>query len=74
MNDFIDPKYYGIENNSFEMDVKFTANTVYRSRGNNIYDVNTLEYAIGNINDLRLDTKTLDNQYPEVLEFNSTDT
>lgn len=62
------------ENHAFDMDVKFTEKTVYTSRGNQTYNAETLKYAMGNINDLRLDAKTLENEYPEVLEFNSTDT
>lgn len=62
------------ENHAFDIDVKFTEKTVYTSRGNQTYNAETLKYAMGNINDLRLDDQTLDNEYPEVLEFNSTDT
>lgn len=62
------------ENHTFDIDVKFTEETVYTSRGNQTYNAETLKYSMGNINDLRLDAKTLENEYPEVLEFNSTDT
>lgn len=73
--DLIDYEYYeNTENSSFEIKVKFTNNTAYYSKGGNIYNVDTLNQAMGNINGIILDAKTINNQYPEVLEISSSDT
>ena len=73
--DLIDSKYCeNTENSSFEIKVKFTNNTAYYSKGGNIYNIDTLNQAIGNINGIILDAKTIYNQYPEVLELSSSDT
>lgn len=73
--DLIDSEYYeNTENFSFEIKVKFTNDTAYYSKGGNIYNVDTLNQAMGNINGIILDAKTIYNQYPEVLEISSSDT
>ena len=73
--DLIDSEYYeNTENFSFEIKVKFTTDTAYYSKGGNIYNVDTLNQAMGNINGIILDAKTIYNQYPEVLEISSYDT
>ena len=73
--DLIDSEYYeNTENSYFEIKVKFTNNTAYYSKGGNIYNVDTLNQAMGNINGIILDAKTIYNQYPEVLEISSSDT
>lgn len=72
--DLIDSEYYeNTENFSFEIKVKFTNDTAYYSKGGNIYNVDTLNQAMGNINGIILDAKTIYNQYPEVLEISSSD-
>jgi hypothetical protein len=72
--DFIDSNnYYNATNESFLVNVKFTKDTIYHSKGGNIFNIDTLNYAMYNINDLRLDPSTLNDEYPIVLEFNSTD-
>lgn len=75
IDDFVTSSgYYNGTDEIIYVEVKVTPDTVYHSKGGNIYDVDTLKYAIGNINDLRLDKKTIDDEYPVVIEFNSTDT
>lgn len=70
--DYIDSDY-GEKEQFFEVDVKFTNNTKYYSKGGNIFNVDTLENAIGNINSIVLDANTIHNKYPEVVEFECTD-
>ena len=53
--------------------MKFTNNTKYQSKGNYTYDASTIENSKDTIITLRLDEKTLNNKYPEVLEFISSD-
>lgn len=73
--DLINSEYYeNTEDSSFEIKVKFTNNTAYYSKGGTIYNVDTLSQAMGNINGIILNAKTIYNQYPEVLEFSSSDT
>lgn len=74
IDDFVTSSgYYNGTDEIFYVELKITPDTVYNSKGGNIYDIDTLKYAIGNINDLRLDLNTLNNDYPVVIEFNSTD-
>lgn len=74
IDDFVTSSgYYNGTDQIFYVELKITPDTVYNSKGGNIYDIDTLKYAIGNINDLRLDLNTLNNDYPVVIEFNSTD-
>lgn len=71
----INSEYYeNTEDSLFEIKVKFTNDTAYFSKGGNIYNVDTLNQAMGNINGIILNAKTIYNQYPEVLEFSSSDT
>lgn len=73
--DLINSEYYeNTEDSLFEIKVKFTNDTAYFSKGGNIYNVDTLNQAMGNINGIILNAKTIYNQYPEVLEFSSSDT
>ena len=58
---------------SFEVTFKFTKNTKYHSKGNYTYDLDTLENSKDTIMWLRLDPKTINNEYPEVLIFESSD-
>ena len=74
ISDLISPEYYpNSEKQSFEINVKFTNNTKYQSKGNYTYDASTIENSKDTIMTLRLDEKTLNNKYPEVLEFISSD-
>ena len=74
-DDLINSEYYeNTEDYVFEIKVKFTNDTAYFSKGGNIYNVDTLNQAMGNINGIILNAKTIYNQYPEVLEFSSSDT
>lgn len=74
-DDLINSEYYeNTEDYVFEIKVKFTNDTAYFSKGGNIYNVDTLSQAMGNINGIILNAKTIYNQYPEVLEFSSSDT
>ena len=75
IDDFVTSNgFYNGTDEIFYVEVKITPDTVYHSKGGNIYNIDTLKYAIGNINDLRLDKNTIDDEYPVVIEFNSTDT
>lgn len=74
ISDLISPEYYpNSEKQSFEINVKFTNNTKYQSKGNYTYDASTIENSKDTIMTLKLDEKTLNNKYPEVLEFISSD-
>lgn len=74
ISDLISTEYYpNSEKQSFEINVKFTNNTKYQSKGNYTYDASTIENSKDTIMTLRLDEKTLNNKYPEVLEFISSD-
>lgn len=74
ISDLISPEYYpNSEKQSIEINVKFTNNTKYQSKGNYTYDASTIENSKDTIITLRLDEKTLNNKYPEVLEFISSD-
>lgn len=75
IDDFVTSNgFYNGTDEIFYVEVKITPDTVYHSKGGNIYNIDTLKYAIGNINDLRLDKNTIDDEHPVVIEFNSTDT
>ena len=74
ISDLISPEYYpNSEKQSFEINVKFTNNTKYQSKGNYTYDASTIENSKDTIMTLKLDEKTLNYKYPEVLEFISSD-
>lgn len=74
ISDLISSEYYpNSEKQSFEINVKFTNNTKYQSKGNYTYDASTIENSKDTIMTLKLDEKTLNNKYPEVLEFISSD-
>ena len=74
ISDLISSEYYpNSEKQSFEINVKFTNNTKYQSKGNHTYDASTIENSKDTIMTLRLDEKTLNYKYPEVLEFISSD-
>ena len=74
ISDLISSEYYpNSEKQSFEINVKFTNNTKYQSKGNHTYDASTIENSKDTIMTLKLDEKTLNYKYPEVLEFISSD-
>ena len=73
--DLITPENYPVsDTQSFEVTFKFTNDTVYHSKGKYTYNAETIEYSKDTIMVVRLDDKTLNYQYPEVLNFISDDT
>ncbi len=76
ISDIIWSEYYpGVNDEKHKFIVKFKAtnNTKYESKGRYTYDANTIENSKGTILVMKLDENTLNNEYPEIREFLSSD-
>lgn len=76
ISDIIWSEYYpGVNDEKHKFIVKFKAtnNTKYESKGRYTYDANTIENSKGTILVIKLDENTLNNEYPEIREFLSSD-
>ena len=76
ISDIIWSEYYpGVNDEKHKFIVKFKAtnNTKYESKGRYTYDANTIENSKCTILVIKLDENTLNNEYPEIREFLSSD-
>lgn len=76
ISDIIRSEYYpGVNDEKHKFIAKFKAtnNTKYESKGKYTYNANTIENSKGTILVMKLNENTLNNKYPEIREFLSSD-
>lgn len=76
ISDIIRSEYYpGVDDEKHKFIAKFKAtnNTKYESKGKYTYNANTIENSKGTILVMKLNENTLNNKYPEIREFLSSD-